>query len=135
MEYHGKCEHNLGRIHPIAIMSRIDICYTYCHVVTQTVAPTLTALKGLKRCIQYLASHPHKTILYAYGYFYVSNVIRLTWNGNQVEDYTTQKFLKCYKYSVHARILNRRWLVSGIIHTLLGVSVFWKVQIQPDVSY
>ena len=35
----------------------------------------------------------------------------------------------------HDRIINRSWSVSGIIHTLLDVAVFWKVHIQPDVSY
>ena len=34
----------------------------------------------------------------------------------------------------HARIINRRRSVSGIIHNLLGVAVYWKVQIQPDIS-
>ena len=33
----------------------------------------------------------------------------------------------------HDIILNRRQSVSGVIHTLLGVSVFWKVNIQPAV--
>ena len=31
--------------------------------------------------------------------------------------------------------MNIRRLVSGIINALLGVSVLWKVQIQPSVAY
>ena len=34
----------------------------------------------------------------------------------------------------HARILNRRRSVSVIINTILGVAVFWKVQIKPTVN-
>ena len=34
MEYHGKIGHNIGRIHHIAIMSGIGICYTVCSNAT-----------------------------------------------------------------------------------------------------
>ena len=64
MEYHGKFGHTLGRIQHISIMSRIDICYATCCLSTQTVAPTLPCLQGIKICVQYLSSHPHKTIFY-----------------------------------------------------------------------
>ena len=71
-------------------------------------------------------SHPHKPIFYPSNYYCVSNVIRLTWIGNQVEDYTTQNCLEWYQDVYHTRILNIRRSVSGIIHTLLGVAVFGK---------
>ena len=58
MEYHGKIVHTIGRKQHIDLMSRMDICYTSCHISTQTVAPTLPG----KRCIQYLDSHSHKPI-------------------------------------------------------------------------
>ena len=93
MEYNSKFGHNLGWIHQISIMSRIDICYTACGLGTQTVSPTLPSFQGIKRCIKYMASHPNKPIFYPYTYYDGSNVIRLTWSGNQSEDYTTQKFL------------------------------------------
>ena len=62
MEYNGKFGHTLGRIQHISLMSRIDLCYTTCCLETQTVAPTLPGFKGIKRRVQYLASHPHKTL-------------------------------------------------------------------------
>ena len=34
----------------------------------------------------------------------------------------------------HPIFNNRRWYVSGIIHTIIGVLVWWKVQIQKDVA-
>ena len=108
-------------------MSRIDICYETCHIDTQTVAPTLPGFQGTKQCVQYLASRPHKPIFYPSNYYDGSNLIRLTWSGNQVEYHTTQNCLECRQDAYHARILNRRWSVSGIIHTLLVVSVYWKV--------
>ena len=64
MEYHGKFGHNLGFIQHIAIMIIIDIFYTACHLGNQTVAPTFPGFQGLKRCIQYMDSHPHKPIFY-----------------------------------------------------------------------
>ena len=64
IEYHGKFRHTIGRIYRIDFMSRIDIFYTACHMETQTVAPTLPGLQGIKHCIQYLYSHPHKTIFF-----------------------------------------------------------------------
>ena len=64
MEYHGKCVHTLGRIQHIGLMSRIDLCYATYRLATQTVAPTLPEFQGIKRCVQYLASHPHKPIFY-----------------------------------------------------------------------
>ena len=134
MESNGKFGYTLGRIHHIALMSRLGICYTSCHLSTQTVAPTLPSFQCIKLCIQYMASHPHKPILYPSNYYYGSNVIRLTWSGNQVEDYTTHKCLEYHQYADDARILNRKRSVSGIIHTLLSVAVCWKVRIQPDIS-
>ena len=62
MEYNSKFGHNLGWIHQISIMSRIDICYTACGLGTQTVSPTLPSFQGIKRCIKYMASHPNKPI-------------------------------------------------------------------------
>ena len=110
-------------------MIRIDLCYATFSLATQTVAPTLSGFQGIKRCVQYLSSHPHKPIFYPSNYYDGSNFIRLTWSGNQVEDHTTQSFLECHQDVDHSRILNRRRSVLGIIHTLLGVSFCWKVQI------
>ena len=81
-----------------------------------------------------MASHSHKTIFYPSNYYYGSTVIRLTCSGYQVEDHTTQNCLECHQDIDHARILNIRRSVSGIIHTLLGVTVCWKVQIQPAIA-
>ena len=73
MEYHGKFGHILGRIQHIDIMSRIGLCYaTFC-LATQTVAPKLPGFQGIKRCVQYLTSHPHKPIFYPYNYYNGSN--------------------------------------------------------------
>ena len=134
MEYHGKFGHTLGRIQCIAILSRIDLWYITCRLSTQTVAPTLPGLKGIKLCVKYLASHPHKPIFYPYNSYDGSNVTRLTCSGNQVEYHTTKNCLEFHQDADHARILNRRRSVSGIIHTLLVVAVCWKVQIQPAIA-
>ena len=115
-------------------MSRIELCYATCSLATQTVAPTLSVFQGIKRCVQYLASHPHKPIFYPSNSYDGSNVIRLTWSGNQVEEHTTQKCLECNQDADHARIVNRRRSVSGIMHTLFGVAVYWKVQIQASIA-
>ena len=90
MEYHEKFVHTIGRIQQIALMNIIDLFYATCRLDTQTVSPTLPVFQGIKRCIQYLASHQHKPIFYPSNSYDGSNVIRLTWNGNQVEDHTTQ---------------------------------------------
>ena len=85
MEYHGKFGHTLGRIQHIALMSIIDLCYTTHCLATQTVAPTLPDFQGIKCCVKYLASHPHKTIFYPSNSYDGSNFIRLTWSGNKVD--------------------------------------------------
>ena len=96
--------------------------------------PTLPVFQGIKRCVQYLAIHPHKPTFYPYSYYDESNFISLTWSVNQVEYHTTHHCLECHQYADHAIIINRRQSVSGIIHTMFGVAVFWKVQIQPAVA-
>ena len=58
----------------------------------------------------------------------------LTWSVHQVEDHTTQNCLEFHQDADHAIILNRRWSVSGIIYTLLGVSVSCKLQIHTDIA-
>ena len=126
MEYYEKIGHIVGRIQHIALMSRIEFLYATCRLATQTVAPTLTGLQGIKQCVQYLASHPHKPIFYPSHSYDESNVIRLTWSGNQVEYHTTQNCLQYHQDTDHYRILNRRRSVSGIIHTILGVAVCRK---------
>ena len=93
MEYHGKFGHTLVRIQHIYLMSQIDICYATCHLETQTVAPTIPGFQGIKRCVHYLNIHPHKPIFCPSNYYDGSNIIRLTWSRNQVEDYTSQNFL------------------------------------------
>ena len=85
MEYRSKFGHNLGRIQNIYLMIIINLCYATCHKATQNVGPNITGFQGIKRCVQYLASNQHKLIFYSYNYYYGSNVIRLTYSGNQVE--------------------------------------------------
>ena len=85
---------------------------------------TLPGFQGIKRCIQYLASHPHKPIFYISNYDYGSNVIRLTWSRNKVEEYKTHNCLEYHEYADHDIILNIIWSVSVMIHNLLGVAVF-----------
>ena len=63
-------------------MSRIDFLYATCRLDTQTIAPTLPGLQGIKQCVQYMAIHPHKPIFYPYNSYDGSNFIRLTWSGN-----------------------------------------------------
>ena len=82
MEYNEKFGHTLGRIQKIALMNRIDICYTTCHLSTQTVEPTLPGFQGIKCCVKYLASHPHKHIFYPSSYYDGSNVTIIKWSGN-----------------------------------------------------
>ena len=67
-------------------MSRIEIHYTTCCLATKTVAHTIPEFQGIKRCVQYLSSNPHKTILYPSNHYDGSNVIRPTCSGNKVED-------------------------------------------------
>ena len=102
MEYHGKFVHTLGRIQHITLMSRIDICYATCRLATQTVAPNLPGFQGIKLCVQYLDSHPHKPIFYPSNSYDGSNFIRLTWSGNQVEDHTNQNCLEFHQDADHA---------------------------------
>ena len=127
MEYHGENGHNIGRIQQIALMSRIEMFYTKCRLSNQTVAHSLPGFQGLKRCVQHLVSHPHKPIFYRSYSYDGSNVIRLTWSGNQVEYYTTQSCLEYHQFGDHDRIINRRRSVSSMIHTLLGTDVCCKV--------
>ena len=81
-----------------------------------------------------MARHPYKPIFYPYNYYYGSNVIRLTWSGNQVEYYTTHNCLEYHQDADNARIINIRRSVSGILYNILGVAVFCKVHIQPAIA-
>ena len=108
MEYHGKFGHTTGRIKHIALMNIIEICYATCYIETQTVAPTLNGFQGIKLCVQYMASQPHKSIFYPSNYYDGSNVIIFTCIGNQVGDHTTHNCLECHQYVYHAIIINIR---------------------------
>ena len=74
MEYHGKFGHTFGRIKHIALMNRLSICYTTCHLATQTVSPTIPSFQVIKRYVEHLASNPRKPIFYPYNYYDGSNV-------------------------------------------------------------
>ena len=122
-------------MHHISIMSRLDIFYTACQLGTQTVTPTITDFQGLKYCIKYQDSHPNKPTFYTFNYYYGSNFIRFTWNGNQSEDYKTQNCIVYHQDTYHARTLNRRWSVLGIVHHLLDVALLLlKVNIKLSVA-
>ena len=123
MEYPGKFGHTIGRIQHISLMSIIDICYATCFIENQTVASNIPCFQGIERCVQYLDSHPHKPIFSPSNSYDGSNIIRLMWSGNQVEDYTTHNCLEFHQYADHAIILNIRRSVSGILHTLIGVAI------------
>ena len=90
--------------------------------------------QGINRGVQYLDSHPHKPIFYPSNYHDVSYFIRLTCSGNQFDYHTAQNCLYCHQDAGHARIINTIRSVSGIIHTLLGVTVCWKLHIQPAIA-
>ena len=51
-----------------------------------------------------------------------------------MEDYTTHNFLECHQDVDHTILSNIRRSFSVIYHTLLVVSVFWRLQIQLDVA-
>ena len=70
MEYRGKSGHTLEKIQHIYFMSRIDIFYATCRISTQTAAPTLPGFQGIKHCVKYMASLPHKPICYPYNSYY-----------------------------------------------------------------
>ena len=106
MEYNAKFGHTLGWIQNIAPKDRIEFFYIDYHLATQIVAHTLPGFKGLKRCIKYLASNPHKPTFYPYNSYDGSNFIRLTWSGNKFEYYTTNHCLECHQDKDHTRILN-----------------------------
>ena len=80
MEYHGKFGHTLGRIQHIALMIIIYLFYATCCLATQNVAPTLPGFQDINLFVQYLASQPHKPILYPSHSYDGSNFIRLTWS-------------------------------------------------------
>ena len=92
MKYYEKFGHTIGMIKHISLMIIINLCYATCRLDTQTMALTLPGFQGIKQCVQYLDSHPHKTIFYPSNSYDGSNVIRLRWDENQVEDHTTQNF-------------------------------------------
>ena len=121
MEYHGKFGHNLGRIQRIDIIDRIDICYKYCRLWNQNVAPTLPVFQDIKKCIQYLARHTHKLIFNPYNYYDGLNVTQLTWNENQVEDYMNQNSFEYHQNADHVKIINRRWSFRELFILLLGL--------------
>ena len=75
-----------------------------------------------------MSSHPYKPICDS------SNVIILTWSGNQVEDCTTHNFLECLQDANHERLINKRPSFWDIIHTIFGVDVCCKVHTQPDIA-
>ena len=81
-------------------MSRIDIFYTSCHLEIQNVSHIIPGFQGIKRCIKYHDIHPHKPISYPYNSYDGSNIIILTWSGNQVEDYIDHNFLECHQDSM-----------------------------------
>ena len=68
MEYHGKYGHNLERIKHIALMIRLEICYATCRLSNQIVKPNIPGFQGIKRCVQFFSSHPHKPIFYPSNY-------------------------------------------------------------------
>ena len=73
-------------------------------------------------------------ILLGINYHDGSNVTILTWSENQVKDNITQNCLERHQNAENIVPFNRRRSFLEIIHTLLGVSLFWRVQIQLAVA-
>ena len=68
-------------------------------------------------------SCPHKPIFYTSNYYDGSNVTRLIWSGNQVEDCTTQNCLEFHQDVYHDIILNIRHFFRALIILFLE---FWS---------
>ena len=94
-------------------------------------APTPPGFQGLNHQLQYIASHPYNIIYYTSNYYDASNYTRLILSGTQFEDYTTYNSIQRNHDLDQAIILNMRQSFSGIINTIIGVYVCWKVHIQP----
>ena len=101
---------------------------------TQNSTPTLPGFQFIRQCVQYPNFHPLKPIFYPSNYDDVSDFIILTWSENQVEYYTTRNCLEFHQIMDHAIVINIRRSVLGINHTLLGVAVYCKVQIQTAID-
>ena len=95
---------------------------------------TIYGFQDLYRCTKFLATHNLKPIFYPQNNYHGSNIIWFTWSGQQVEDYTTYRCLGHRQNSDHDIIINISQYVYVIIHTLLSVAVFSKVQIYPSVA-
>ena len=104
-------------------MNTIDFFYATCRLATQTVAPNIPGFQGINQCVKYRARRSHKPTFYLSNYYDESNSIRIIFSGNQVKDYITQNCLEYHQNADSASIINIRWSVSGIIHTLIGVAV------------
>ena len=53
-----KFRHNIGQIHQIDIMRRIEACYTSYSIETKNVALNRSCFQGLNLRIQYMDIHP-----------------------------------------------------------------------------
>ena len=85
--YHGSFGQTLRWIQKIDFMSRIEIFYIACWLGKKNVAPTLPVFQCIKRCVQFFATHAHNPIFYPSNYYGVSNLMRINWGSDQVEEY------------------------------------------------
>ena len=59
--------------------------------------PTIPGFQCLKRCIQYMSSHPNKPILFPSNSYDISKNFIITLTFTRVEDHTTKNFLELHQ--------------------------------------
>lgn len=128
-EFGASYPHMHGKILHINISSRPDIAYALARLGYFQSVQCRLGFESIKRVLRYLATHLNKPLVFRKGLSRDSvSSIRAFWSRNEFEDFSFANCLAAHQDSSFSPDKILRSSFAGIMHTILGTIIDWKVK-------
>ena len=133
-KYGGTFPEILGQLMHVYVFTRSDLGYTCSRLSRYTQAPSAAAFAGLHRGLRYLATHPHRPIIYPRRTLDGYDTLRVDFDPPKHEVIELPNGLILLVDSDHARDMRTRRSCECSAILMNGVGVDWKMGQQTCVG-
>ncbi|MGB2447382.1 MAG: reverse transcriptase domain-containing protein [Candidatus Poseidoniaceae archaeon] len=124
--YSGTFPEILGQLMHVYVWSRPELGFGLTRLSRYTQGPTAAAFAGLYRVIRFLATHPHRPIIYPRRIIDGFHTLRIDFDPPKFESIELPNSMICLVDSDHARDHETRRSVESVLLLLGGCAFDWK---------
>eukprot|EP00956_Cyclotella_meneghiniana_P008309 scaffold11091_cov47-Cyclotella_meneghiniana.AAC.1 len=124
----------LGEIMHVEVCSRFELSYSIRRLAQFTHGPTEAAFAGLYRVLRFLATHPHRPVMYPRRKFQGYDELRVDFDAPKFKSTQIPRVPCTIADSDHARDTLRRKSHHCVVSLLNGVIVHNRVQQQRSIA-